>query len=218
MKKNGESIYFSLGMSNHTSMSVNYVRKYALKHNLKKPEDNIFEKISNRVKRVLSKAHYCNKIANVKLGNALKIKDYFDIKPKLIFTSPPYLNLINYTRQNWLKMWILGFDTNKDNKNIKLDDRHDLETYKIFMKEYLLQISKICNKDTSVILVVGDANNRKVCNYFDIMWDSIKIEIPLRLEETYEDSIIQKKKATNSLGSKAGKATRIDKIYVFKLK
>ncbi|WP_338961788.1 MULTISPECIES: hypothetical protein [unclassified Spiroplasma] len=115
-------------------------------------------------------------------------------------------------------MWILGFDTNKDNKNIKLDDRHDLETYKIFMKEYLLQISKICNKDTSVILVVGDANNRKVCNYFDIMWDSIKIEIPLRLEETYEDSIIQKKKVTNSLGSKAGKATRIDKIYVFKLK
>ncbi|WP_395473370.1 hypothetical protein [Spiroplasma endosymbiont of Nomada rufipes] len=50
------------------------------------------------------------------------------------------------------------------------------------------------------------------------MRDSIKIEIPLRLEETYEDSIIQKKKATNYLGSKAGKATRIDKIYVFKLK
>lgn len=218
MKKNGESIYFSLSMSNHTSMSVNYVKNYALKHNLIKPEDNIFEKISNRIKNILKKSYYCDNVANVKLGNALNIKDYFDIKPKLIFTSPPYLNLTNYTKQNWLKMWVLGFDTDKDNKNIKLDDRHGSEAYKIFMKQYLLQISKICNKDTSVILVIGDANNRKVCDYFDTMWNSIKNEIPLSLEEIYIDPIVQNKKATNSLGSKAGKATRLDKIYVFKLK
>jgi len=101
MRKGGKSIYFSLSMSNHTSMSVNYVKKYALKHNLKKPEDDsIFEKIKNRAIYILKKSKYSDNIAQVKLGNALEINKYFDIKPKLIFTSPPYLNLINYTKQN----------------------------------------------------------------------------------------------------------------------
>jgi len=101
MRKSGQSIYFSLSMSNHTSMSVNYVRNYALKHNLKKPDDdNIFEKIKNRVVYILKKSKYSDNIAQVKLGNALEINKHFDIKPKLIFTSPPYLNLINYTKQN----------------------------------------------------------------------------------------------------------------------
>lgn len=218
MRKNGESIYFSLGMSNHTSMSVNYVKNYSIKHNLIKPEDNIFKKISNRVIYILKKAQYCENVAKVKLGNALKAREYFDIKPKLVFTSPPYLNLINYTKQNWIKMWMLGFDTDRQNKEIKLDDKHGIESYKKFMINYLLQISEICDKNTSVILVIGDANNKKIHNYFDILWEEIKKEIPLNLNEIYTDPIIQAKKATNSLGKKAGKATRIDKIYVFNLK
>lgn len=215
MRKSGQSIYFSLSMSNHTSMSVNYVRNYALKHNLKKPDDNIFEKIKNRVVYILKKSKYSDNIAQVKLGNALEISKYFDIKPKLIFTSPPYLNLINYTKQNWIKMWMLGFDNNQDNDNIKLDDRHNFLSYKTFMTNYLLEIAKICNNDTTVILVIGDANNKRIHNYFELMWDEIKKIVPFKLRETYTDSIVQEKKATNSLGTKAGKATRIDKMYVF---
>lgn len=218
MRKNGYSIYFSLGMSNHTSMSVNYVKKYSAKHNLKKPEDNIFEKICNRASYILKKSKYYENHAQVKLGDALQVRKYFDIKPKLIFTSPPYLNLINYTKQNWIKMWMLGFDSNQENDDIKLDDRHGLITYKMFMTNYLLEIAKICDEKTSVILVIGDARNKKVFNFFDIMWDEIKKDVPFILKEYYSDEIIQEKKATNSLGKKAGKATRVDKMYIFKLK
>ncbi|WFG95601.1 hypothetical protein M1771_05720 [Spiroplasma citri] len=49
MRKTGKSIYLSLSMSNHTSMSANYVKNYALKHNLIKPEDNVFDKIHDRL-------------------------------------------------------------------------------------------------------------------------------------------------------------------------
>jgi hypothetical protein len=38
----------------------------------------------------------------------------------------------------------------------------------------------------------------------------------LTLTEIYADEIDQNKKATNSMGKKAGKATRVDKIYIFK--
>jgi hypothetical protein len=58
MRKNGDSIYLSLSMSNHTSMSVNYVRNYSLKHNLVKPEFNIFEKIRNRANYIIKKSTF----------------------------------------------------------------------------------------------------------------------------------------------------------------
>jgi len=113
---------------------------------------------------------------------------------------------------------MLGFNNNQDNNNIKLDDRHNFLNYKIFMINYLLEIAKICDSNTTVILVIGDANNKKMYNYFDLMWDEIKKIVPFKLKETYADSIVQEKKATNSLGTKAGRATRVDKMYVFKLK
>ncbi len=98
MRKTGGSIYLSLSMSNHTSMAVNYVKNYALKHNLVKPEDNIFDKIRNRTRYILKRSTFYNNNAQVKLGNALNISEYFNITPKLVFTSPPYLNIINYTQ------------------------------------------------------------------------------------------------------------------------
>ncbi|AGM24846.1 DNA methyltransferase [Spiroplasma chrysopicola] len=217
MKKSGESIYLSLHMSNHTSMSVNYVKNYALKHNLIKPEDNIFDKIRNRVRHILKKSKFYENKAEVKLGNALNISEYFNIVPKLVFTSPPYLNIINYTQQNWLKMWMLGFDTREDNKNLKLDDRHNINEYKNFMLQYLSNISEICNKDSTIILVIGDVKKSEKINYsFEKIWNDFKHLTDLKLIKIYEDNIQQKLKATNSMGTKSGKATRVDKIYVFK--
>lgn len=221
MRKNGETIYFSLGMSNHTSMAPNYVKNYALKHNLKKSEDNIFDKIYNRSIHVLKKAKFSDNDAEIKIGNALDISRYFTITPKLIFTSPPYLNLINYTKQNWIKMWMLGFNNDEENKKIGLDDKHNFNNYELFMEKYLLEISKISNIETSIILVIGDANNKRInynSEYFESMWERLKYKVPLVLTEIYTDRINQKKKATSSLGTKSGRATRLDKIYVFKLK
>lgn len=166
MRKSGESIYLSLSMSNHTSMAVNYVKNYALKHNLVKPEDNIFDKIRNRVIYMFKKApKFYNNNAQVKLGNALNIAEYFRITPKLVFTSPPYLNIINYTQQNWLKMWMLGFDSREENKNIKLDDNHSINEYKNFMLQYLSSISEICNRESTIVLVIGDVKKTDKIEY-----------------------------------------------------
>jgi len=64
---------------------------------------------------------------------------------------------------------MLGFNNNQDNNNIKLDDRHNFLSYKTFMTNYLLEMAKICNNDTTVILVIGDANNKRIHNYFELM-------------------------------------------------
>ncbi|AGM25866.1 type II R/M system DNA methylase [Spiroplasma syrphidicola EA-1] len=219
MRKNGESIYLSLSMSNHTSMAVNYVKNYALKHNLTKPEDNVFEKICNRARYIFKKSDFFDNEAHVKLGNALNISEYFNITPKLVFTSPPYLNIINYTQQNWLKMWMLGFNNKDDNKKIKLDDNHNINEYKNFMLQYLSNISQICDKESTIVLVIGDVKKTNKLEYsFENIWKDYQHLSDLELIRIYEDTINQKLKATNSMGDRSGKATRVDKIYVFKKK
>ncbi|QGS51848.1 DNA methyltransferase [Spiroplasma tabanidicola] len=217
-KKNGESIYFSLSMSNCISMSKNYVIKYAKKHDLIKPVDDIFEKIKKRAKYIIGSSQYSNEEAKIVYGNSLNITNYIDAKPKLIFTSPPYLNIINYTQQNWIKMWLLGFEDKIDNNNIGLDDKHNLTNYVNFMINYMTSISKIMDKNSTLVIVIGEVLRINTIYSFDDMWKEkiSKIIKNLKLIEKYTDPIDQNKKATNSMGQRAGKSTRIDKIYVFK--
>lgn len=218
MRKNGKTIYFSLSMHNAISMSPNYVKKYAIKKKLIKPKDNIFEKIKDRAQKILSKAQISKIKAFVKIGNALEISQYFpNIKPKLIFTSPPYLNLVNYTRQNWLKMWLLGFNDIFDCKKINLDDNHNIDKYQEFMKNYLIEISKICYKKTVIALVISDIKKQNKVISFEQIWNNMKDIINLKLINIYEEQINYNRKIINSLGKTPKNGSRIDKIYVFKL-
>ncbi|ATZ20844.1 DNA methyltransferase [Mesoplasma coleopterae] len=217
MKKNGDSIYLSLSMSNHTSMSKKYVQKYAQDNNLKKPSFNIFDKVKNRAEKIIINSKYEKNEACVKYGNALEVDKIFpNLNPKLVITSPPYLNIINYTNQNWLKMWVLGYDNRHDNKEIGLDDSHNLLNYKNFMSKYLWKISKIISKEGKIVLVIGDVFQNGKNYSFEDIWKEIRKDfLDLYLKEIYVDKIEQNYKSTNSMGSKAGKATKVEKIYVF---
>ncbi|WP_338970869.1 DNA methyltransferase [Spiroplasma endosymbiont of Labia minor] len=220
-RKNQDTMYFSLSMSNCISMSSNYVKNYARNKKLKYPKDNIFQKIRNRAIEILQKSdsNKNDNFAHVYFGNSLEIENYMDnVKPNLIFTSPPYLNIVNYTKQNWIKMWLLGFDTNKKNKSLKLDDYHNINEYINFMHNYLNAVLNIMNENTTLALVIGDVQKNDKIYSFSQMWDeNLKYRLnDLILNEIYTDEINQNKKATNSMGKKAGKATRIDKIYIFK--
>ncbi|WP_202950175.1 DNA methyltransferase [Metamycoplasma alkalescens] len=211
-------------MSNNLSMSPNYVKKYALKNNLVKPENDIFDLISTKIKKIYQKR--TKELNNTKfdgyfkISNALNIsKTWNDITPKLIFTSPPYLNIINYTKQNWIKMWMLGYETELDNKKIGLDDFHNINNYlNNFLIKFMKECHQIMNDKSKLIMVIGDVNrNNKVFSIYDHI-SLIEKETNLILKEIYIDEINQNSKATNSFGSKAGKATQVEKIYVFKKK
>jgi site-specific DNA-methyltransferase (adenine-specific) len=103
IRKDNSTIYFSISMPNGYSMSPNYVKNYKNKYNLILPETDIFEQIINRIIIKLKN----NKINNLKLkykifnNDALKSSKFIEKeKIKLIFTSPPYLNAVNYVEQN----------------------------------------------------------------------------------------------------------------------
>ncbi|AHK22645.1 putative methyltransferase [Candidatus Hepatoplasma crinochetorum Av] len=202
IRKDNSTIYFSISMPNGYSMSPNYVKNYKNKYNLILPKTDIFEQIINRIIVKLKN----NKINNLKFKSkifnedALKSSEFIkNKKPKLIFTSPPYLNAVNYVEQNWLRYWLLGFNK-EENKKIKLDDKHNKENYKNFLKKFLIEMKKILDPNGTMIIVIGDLENKK------IQIDKIMREIILDIKNLKLLERMKKEKNNLKLSRQMGKA------------
>lgn len=211
-RKNGDSIYFSVSMPNGYSMSPNYANNYIKKNNLALIETNIFDQIINRIKS--KPASFIEKDIDNKVWNkdALKSSSFVKEKPDLIFTSPPYLNIVKYVSQNWIRFWILGKDKEETKEKI-VDDFHNINSYKEFLVSFLLEMEKIMKPSTKLMLVIGDVK------YFKIK-DTIK-EILLQtnlkqIKPAVEQQL--RRKLSSQMGIKKGRATPKDWIFELKLK
>lgn len=213
-KKNNTTIYFSLSMPNTISMSPNYVFNYSKSKKLKRPQINIFDQLRNRVNSKfdenLFKSKYDGKIyfQDATQPN----KNIKNNSVNLVITSPPYLNIVNYTKSNWLKLWLLGYERETLKEKIRLSDTLKFDQYISFIKDYLNAIySKLKNK-AKVCLIVGDVFET---NLIETVWKTIEKDVKYKFIEIYYDTkYLQVHKATNMLNSKKGKATKIDKILV----
>ena len=104
-RKDGSTLYFSLKMPNTISMSPNYVLKFSKNNNLKRPRLNVFAHITDRVNAKYDEI--ISKKFNGKLLNQNALDEYKEISNSsvdLLISSPPYLNIVNYTNSNWLKL------------------------------------------------------------------------------------------------------------------
>ena len=179
-----------------------------------RPQINIFDQLRNRVNSKfdenLFKSKYDGKMffqdatqpnKNIKNGSI-----------DLVITSPPYLNIVNYTRSNWLKLWLLGYQRETLKEKIRLSNTLKFDQYISFIKNYLNAIySKLKNK-AKVCLIVGDVFET---NLIETVWKTIEKDVKYKFIEIYYDTkYLQVHKATNMLNSKKGKATKIDKILV----
>ena len=219
-RKDGTSLFLSISMSNTNSMSKNYVDNYVKKHSLTFPKnENIFEKLKEKVKKSFSDfKFYLNKkypIGKIKVCNALDChKNFGRTKFDCIITSPPYLNIFNYTRENWIRLWLLGFNKQNLNNEIKLDDNHSYEEYKTFIINFMDSAYKALKKDGKLIMIVGDVENKYK---FLSLWNEIKNYVKFKLVDNCKDERANNK-STRKNGIKSGKATKVDNICLFRKK
>jgi DNA modification methylase len=130
----------------------------------------------------------------------------------LILTSPPYLNIYSYTRENWIRLWLLGFKREGISNAIKLDDSHKYEQYKEFLIKFMNSAGKTLSDNGKLILVIGDVEGQY---NFKTLWDEIKYNVHFEMVDNFQDNKAEYK-STRKNGTKAGKATRIDNICIFK--
>lgn len=217
-RKDGTSLFLSISMSNTNSMSKNYVDNYVIKHNLSFPKnENIFQKIKEKVKKTFSDfKFYLNKkypTGRIKLCNALDChKNFGNTKFDCIITSPPYLNIFNYTRENWIRLWLLGFSKQSLADKIKLDDNHSYEEYRTFIVKFMNSAYRALKRNGKLIMIVGDVENKYE---FLNLWNEIKNIVKFQLVDSCKDKRANNK-STRKNGVKSGKATKVDNICLFR--
>lgn len=220
--------FLSVSMPNTFSMGWDYIKKYIKEKNLKRPKRDAFKVLRDRCKRTLKKGILPGEGRAI-YGDVRHLESHTEIEPnnvKLIFSSPPYLEVIKYGLYNWIRLWWLIGDHKKVDK--KLDDTHKLEPYLEFMKEVLEVTLPLIERNSGLACwVIGDVGE---LNLAKTVWDEVgsKIEIILddgtslryRLLDIVADEIPPEEKVSRIWDSdeleedKSGKATDIDRILM----
>lgn len=200
-RKDGTSAYLSVSMPNTISLSPNYVSNYVKKHNLEIKYRNCFSTLKQRIEQKWDELLE-NTDLNLRIEYANSLSDLSFIKDEsvqLVFTSPPYLNVIDYTLPNWIRLWLLGFERKELKTQIKLDDRHNFDNYCIFIKKYLENIYQKMAKNGIAILVIGDV---KELNLAKATWEKIANEVSYKKIKISSDIIDDSKKVLKIMKNK----------------
>lgn len=233
-RKDGTSIYCSIDMPNTFSMSPNYVRNFIKTHNLKKPKQNVFDLLKQRIKHLLQeqddvlknlsqyKKGFCFETDAIESSDKVA-KKYRQNSISLIITSPPYLKNIHYGKYNWIRLWLLDEDTKQVDSNVSIyqktqkikgiKDNLPFEKYAQYMQNLFNSWHKILKPKSNAFVVIGDVEDINLANK---TWEYIKQNggCKLKLKQIIDDDIESNgvRKVTRIWGQKKGKATKIDRI------
>jgi DNA modification methylase len=92
----------------------------------------------------------------------------------LIVTSPPFLAVINYIDDNWLRFWFLGYQKKQiDELRKVLIQTNDLEEYRDFIDKSMKEMYRVLKPNKYCIIEVGDISHKST----KINLDKIIVEL-----------------------------------------
>ena len=78
---------------------------------------------------------------------------------KLTVTSPPFLNIVQYSKDNWLRCWFNSIDVEEVSKNITMSKT--INKWVDVMNDVFKELYRITQKDGWVAFEVGEVNKGK---------------------------------------------------------
>lgn len=76
----------------------------------------------------------------------------------LVVTSPPFLDVVNYAGDNWLRCWFVGIDAD----SVKLTVPKKLELWQVAMTEVFKELSRVLKPGGHVAFEVGEVRGGRV--------------------------------------------------------
>jgi len=209
----GEPRGLSVAMPNTFAMAPNYVCSYVRSHALKPPDISALKLLVGRLQRFAPQG------PDFLPGTAIKadVHDSCAIlardPAKLIFTSPPYLEVIRYGKFNWLRLWLLGADPRCVDAN--LFHSSSLSSYLNFMSGVLQSLRSAVRDDGYVCLVIGDVRRGQVnINLANEVADHCLDATDLRLVGIVTDRFPAQRKVSRIWGDTRGRATKVERVLV----
>ncbi len=90
-------------------------------------------------------------------GSCVSTPEIPDNSVSLVVTSPPFLNVVDYATDNWLRCWFLGIDA----KSVKLTVPKKLELWRAAMSEAFRELSRVLRPGGHVAFEVGEVHGGK---------------------------------------------------------
>lgn len=76
----------------------------------------------------------------------------------LVITSPPFLNIVDYRKDNWLRCWFADINTD----TVQISGYSSVEEWRSFVHEALKELCRVVKKGGNVAFEVGEVRNGKV--------------------------------------------------------
>ncbi len=76
----------------------------------------------------------------------------------LVVTSPPFLDVVDYETDNWLRCWFLGVDSN----TVEITKLKDVGTWQRFINATLIELSRVVRDGGHVAFEVGEVKSGTV--------------------------------------------------------
>jgi hypothetical protein len=210
----------SISMPNTFAMSPGYIQQYIVKHNLKAPEVDVFAMLRRRIDQLdlppsrVSGGDVWAQDATAESPAWLRRE-----KVKLVFTSPPYLQVIKYGKYNWVRLWFLGEEPKS--VDARLSDTASLDRYRKFMRSTLQNLETIMRPDGYVCLVIGDVRRRgarhreaKPIDLAGDVWERVAKPAGWHLHGVVVDHMPTSRKVSRIWKDNPGRATKTDRILI----
>lgn len=218
-RSDGSSAYASISMPNTFSMSPNYVRKYITEKRLQRVDRNVFDLLREKVKRLFARAPIVATTGVVARADAKLLQGEPEYAPllgkvRLVLTSPPYLNVVNYAKQNWIRLWFLGEDS--DGVSDELDDSLPLGPWLDFMEDVLRGLVPFLAPNGAIVLVIGDVARSKsnVVSPARELLRRLHHDLVFSYLGAVSDYLNVDGKTTRIWKDTKGQATRVDRVVI----
>ncbi|MBW2984495.1 site-specific DNA-methyltransferase [Candidatus Woesearchaeota archaeon] len=172
--------FFSVWTFNVISLSKERIKAQSKKRGTKPEFRNVVPRIILKAETILRdnvKEQKGSGVYERNISKGLKLKKKVD----LIVTSPPFLNVINYIDDNWLRFWFLGYDREKLRKVLVQTD--NMDEYSAFIKKSMKEMYKLLKKGKYCIIEVGDVKHKGKKVYLDNLVVELADEVGFKVEK-----------------------------------
>ena len=203
----------SVSMPNTFAMSPEYVRQYIAAHDLVPPNVDVFAMLRRRIDQLDLPP------STVVGGHAWRRDVRRPVPPKLagriklMFTSPPYLEVIKYGKYNWVRLWFLGQDPRQVDG--RLTATSSMSRYLTFIGQSMEAIAPALREDGRACLVIGDVRRGdKTINLAKKVWEEALQPQGWMLDCVINDHLPTQHKVSRIWKGSIGRATKTDRILV----